>query len=422
MKRNMLTFLINLVSIVVTNAQPDPPELASWLRNTTGITGYNNLPANVQLVRYSANNSYVSSSGIPAYSIGPWPGNPNTPTNQNYVFKIPRHPVVNAGTKTSTPLGSIAVWINGVAAFNALDAHSYNNQNIWHQNAVVVEAPSFDACLGHPAPGGTYHHHQNPRCLYTSDSTRHSLLLGYSFDGFPIYGPYGFVNANGSGGIKRMVSSFRLRNITQRTTLPDGTVLSPSQYGPSVSSTYPLGYYVEDYEYVNSLGDLDAHNGRVAVTPEYPDSIYAYFSTIDSNGSSAYPYIIGPDYYGIVEMENITSHGHVAISESVMTYSPVTGIEEEEPIRLPDQIGLSQNYPNPFNPSTTITYELPTLSHVTVKMYNILGEAIETLVNREQDPGEYVLQWNAARLPSGVYFYRLQAGSFSDTKKLLLLR
>src|SRR5204862_109367 len=125
--------------------------------------------------------------------------------------------------KTSTPLGTIAVWINGLSAFNALDAMSYNNQNVWHQNAVVVEAPSFDACLGHPAPGGVYHHHQNPRCLYTADSTSHSPLLGFAFDGFPIYGPYGFANPDGSGGIARMRSSYRLRTIAQRTSLPDGT-------------------------------------------------------------------------------------------------------------------------------------------------------------------------------------------------------
>ena len=84
-------------------------ELSTWTLNTTGLTGYNGLPANVQLVRYSANYVYVSASGIPSYTIGPWPSDPNTPTNQAYVFKIPRLPAVNGGTKTSTPLGAMAV-------------------------------------------------------------------------------------------------------------------------------------------------------------------------------------------------------------------------------------------------------------------------------------------------------------------------
>src|SRR5207244_7428155 len=144
---------------------------------------------------------------------GPWPGDPNIPTNQSYVFRIPRSPAVNTGTKTSTPLGAIGAWTNGVPVYNPLDAHSYNNQNIWHQNAIVVEASSFDSCLGHPAPGGIYHHHQNPRCLYTADSTHHAPILGYAYDGFPIYGPYGYRNADGTEGIVRIRSSYRLRDM-----------------------------------------------------------------------------------------------------------------------------------------------------------------------------------------------------------------
>src|SRR5258706_7892248 len=422
MKVFSFAILFNLASISLTIAQPDPPELASWLRNTTGLTGYNNLPANVQLVRYSANSVYVSSSDIPAYSIGPWPGDPNIPSNQNFVFRIPRSPLVNTGAKTATQLGPIAVWVNGVAAFNSLDAMSYQNQNVWHQNAVVVEASSFDACLGHPAPGGVYHHHQNPRCLYAADSSQHSPLLGYGFDGFPIYGPYGFANSDGSGGIKRMESSYRLRSITQRTTLPDGTVLSPSQYGPNVSAGYPLGFYMEDYEYVEGLGTLDRYNGRVTVTPEYPDSIYSYFVTLDSTGNSAYPYAIGSGYYGIVEMANITSHGHVAVTESVMTYSPVTAIGEGNPDMIPDRIGLNQNYPNPFNPSTTIRYELAHGGEVSLRLYDLFGREVATLVNGLKPAGTYDVNFDAGTRPSGVYFYRLQAGRSSLIKKLVLLK
>jgi hypothetical protein len=303
-------------------AANDSPELSVWMRNTTGATGYNNIAADVQQVRYSDNYVYVNSTGIPSYSIGSWPGNPNTASNQNYVLKIPRHPTENTGTKTSTPLGSIGVWKNGVVMFNALDAMSYQNQNIWHQNAVVVEGPSFDSCLGHPQQTGAYHHHQNPRCLYTANSAQHSPLLGYAYDGFPIYGPYGYANTNGTGGIKRMASSYRLRTITQRRTLADGTTLSASQYGPDISNTYPLGYYAEDYEYASGFGDLDQYNGRFAVTPEYPNGTYAYFITINSDGSSAYPYIIGPKYYGVVATENITSHGQVSVTESVTVYNP----------------------------------------------------------------------------------------------------
>jgi YHYH protein len=300
----------------------DPAILSSWTRNTTNYTGYNGILADVQSVRYSANYVYINSTGIPNYNIGPWNGNPNVPSNQSYVFKFSRAPVENTGAKTYTPLGAIGSWKNGVPIYNPKDAVSYNNQNIWHRNAVVVEGPSFDACKGHPAPGGRYHNHEDPVCLHDFNSNEHSPIIGYAFDGFPVYGPYGYSNPNGSGTTTRMRTSYRLRNITQRTTLPDGTVLAPNQFGPPVSATYPLGYYLEDYEYVANLGDLDQYNGRVCVTPEYPSGIYAYFVTNDANNLPEYPYIIGPQYYGVIAMENITTMGHVTVSESVQTYYP----------------------------------------------------------------------------------------------------
>jgi hypothetical protein len=90
-----------------------------------------------------------------------------------------------------------------------------------------------------------------------------------------------------------------------------------------------LGYYAEDYEYVKGLGDLDEHNGRFAVTPEYPNGTYAYYVTINADGSSAYPYTLGPTYYGVVATEDIGPHGgHVAISEPVTTYQPGQSVAE----------------------------------------------------------------------------------------------
>ncbi len=83
---------------------------------------------------------------------------------------------------------------------------------------------------------------------------------------------------------------------------------------------------------------------------------------------------------------------------------------------------LSQNYPNPFNPSTTISYQLAAEGHATLKVYNLLGEEVATLVNERLGAGSFTTEWNAAQLPSGIYFYRLQAGSFSETKRLILLK
>ena len=89
---------------------------------------------------------------------------------------------------------------------------------------------------------------------------------------------------------------------------------------------------------------------------------------------------------------------------------------------LPTDFVLHQNYPNPFNPVTTITYSLPIKSQVELVVYNTLGESIVQLVNEEKETGSYSVELNAIDLPSGIYFYRLQAGEYVNTKKMILLK
>jgi hypothetical protein len=89
---------------------------------------------------------------------------------------------------------------------------------------------------------------------------------------------------------------------------------------------------------------------------------------------------------------------------------------------LPADFSLSQNYPNPFNPSTTIAYALPQPSRVALKVYNVLGKEIRTLVDGKQPAGRHRVQLDGNGLPSGMYFYRIQAGDFVQTKKFTLLK
>jgi hypothetical protein len=98
----------------------------------------------------------------------------------------------------------------------------------------------------------------------------------------------------------------------------------------------------------------------------------------------------------------------------------VTDVKRNNP--PPSSFALSQNYPNPFNPSTIITFALPTKSFVTLKIFDILGREITTLISKELSAGNHEWEWNATGFVSGVYFYRLQAGSFTATKKVVLLR
>jgi photosystem II stability/assembly factor-like uncharacterized protein len=91
-------------------------------------------------------------------------------------------------------------------------------------------------------------------------------------------------------------------------------------------------------------------------------------------------------------------------------------------IKLPSDFKLSQNYPEPFNPSTTISFSLPSKFFVSLKIFDLLGREVATIVSEEMSAGSYSRQWTAINMPSGVYFYRLQAGSFTEAKKLILLK
>jgi hypothetical protein len=99
----------------------------------------------------------------------------------------------------------------------------------------------------------------------------------------------------------------------------------------------------------------------------------------------------------------------------------IVGVEEDL-IEIPREFLLSQNYPNPFNPNTKIKYSVPQISNVVITVFDVLGNEIETLVNEEKSAGNYSVEFNAANLPSGVYFYQLKAGEFISTKKMILLK
>lgn len=88
----------------------------------------------------------------------------------------------------------------------------------------------------------------------------------------------------------------------------------------------------------------------------------------------------------------------------------------------PKIFDLSQNYPNPFNPSTTISYQLPETGNVNIKVYDVLGKEVATLVNNEQRAGSYKVDFNGSSLASGIYYYQIRAGKFVETKKMILLK
>ena len=155
-----------------------------------------------------------------------------------------------------------------------------------------------DTDLGNPYVN--YFVPRNLRTFFGDEGVEHSPILGYAYDGHPIYGPYAFRNTNGTGALAYLQSSYKA---VQRTDGPPTT-------------QYPLGFFIEDYVYVQGLGDLDEHNGRFAVTPDYPNGIYAYYTTVEKsiNGNTnspffsvrepQFPYVIGDSYNSKYETFN----------------------------------------------------------------------------------------------------------------------
>lgn len=441
--------------LLVQAALAQGPVVSSWLINSTGLTGSHYVngnstaivdpdSANVQTVLYSTNWVYVRTKGIPAYTTGPFlDGNPSLASNQNAIFKISRNPVQNTGNPTPVTLGNIGVFINGVALFDSRDAVSWRSatnslaggplggmgDNVWNRDAIRAERVGFDCSKGHPAMGN-YHHHQNPSAfkldlniisticslydadgLYAIDSTQHSPLLGYAYDGFPIYGAYAWQGTNGSGPVVRMKSSYRLRNITVRNTSPTGTnVLS----GPNVSATYPLGYFNEDYEYIAPTASqtdyLDVHNGRFCVTPEYPNGTYAYFCTVDSNWNSAYPYIIGPTFYGTRTASKVTS-----ITEPVTVYTPTTTGIEEQNAGLGDII----IFPNPVAEFIAIQLKGLVRNDVIAELFDAAGKRVASQTIYQ---GSTITYFDARTLYAGTYMIRVRNGDQFETRRIEIVR
>ena len=127
------------------------------------------------------------------------------------------------------------------------------------------------------------------------------------------------------------------------------------------------------------------------------------------------------NFKGVIDDVYIFNYA-LSSSEIEDMYNVSTTIEDLTHLKMPTRYFLDQNYPNPFNPSTIINYELPTTSDVQLRIYNLLGQKIATLVSRRQEAGYHAVEWNAGTVTSGIYYYRLDAGSFHDMRRMLLLK
>lgn len=212
----------------------------------------------------------IRSNSIPGHKVGkfPNPGNPNSISAQEVDLKLPLEPKANA---SSTPARTaVGVFLNGVyLEAGTGEFWTGGTGEPWNYEALGGAVPlGLDSNYAHVQPTGKYHYHGKP-IDYLEDvkltSNKHSPIVGWAFDGFPIYALYGYSDPQDpSSSIVEMTSSFRLKSGT-RPAAPEGP-----------GGKYD-GAFTADYEYVQGAGTLDECNGCFTKTPEFPDGTYAYF-------------------------------------------------------------------------------------------------------------------------------------------------
>jgi hypothetical protein len=228
------------------------------------------LPPPQVSITTTATERIIKSNGIPDHGPGQFPrrGNPNSVSAQQLEFHMPLKPVI-AAQPTPSRHASYGVALNGVPfEMGTAEYWNFDQSSGWNYDALSGKINlGLDEHNAHVQPTGLYHYHALPIGLNgrqgIDDGTR-MLLLGYAADGFPIYSAYDHVDSkDAKSALKKMRSSYQFRKGTR-----------PSGPGGAYDGTF-----AEDYEYVAGSGDLDECNGRVGITPEYPEGTYHYCLT-----------------------------------------------------------------------------------------------------------------------------------------------
>lgn len=224
----------------------------------------------------------ITANGVPDHVVGTFPttNNPNTIEEQTVDDSFSLEPVeTTTATTLGGPTGPTGYVLNGVkidaSTAGSCDDSGDNcsligNEGNWHIEALGQTSFNFgtDDNNAHVQPDGAYHYHGMPEGFVTKQggSSTSMTIIGWAADGFPIYARYGYsIASDATSALKLMTGSYQL-------------VATVSNLRPSVD-TYPLGTFGEDWEYVAGSGDLDECNGRISVTPEFPEGIYHYYAT-----------------------------------------------------------------------------------------------------------------------------------------------
>ena len=209
----------------------------------------------------------------------------------------------------------------------------------------------------------------------------------------------------------------------------NGVYSAPERLDDNINSSYKdLGAFIDPEE--NYIIFASARPGGYGVTDLYISSKDTDGSwkaainmgeSVNSSASEGSPFVSADCLYLFFNSDRIQQYDRNPYwVDAQVLYNLITDVKDKDHSLI--DFYLSQNYPNPFNPISTITYQIPELSDVTLKVYDVLGSEISTLVNNENQLGRYEVKFDATNLSSGIYYYKLQSGTYAETRKMMLMK
>ena len=279
---------------------------------------------------------------------------------------------------------------------------------------------------------------------------RDDTLLQTTYKGWPLYYYFadnapGDVNGENVGGVWFVAKpNYTIMLLNDQLVGNDGVEYN-SKYQPGQED---VQYFVDEYGNTLYIFTPDTYNKNNYTKPDFSNndfwpifevSLQTVPSILDTNDFAmidvyghkqltykGWPlYYFGPDSMrrGNTKGVSVPSPGVWPVAQATLDSATITGVEyDNSNTKLPKSYSLSQNYPNPFNPSTNIKFSIINSERVTLKIYNSLGQEVAELLDRVLPIGNYNFTWNAASIPSGVYFYSITTGHFHQTKKMILLK
>lgn len=366
------------------------PYLSTWMISD-GSTGFStgdpatnnvvsNILADVNTVAYNSDYVYIRTTGIPSHDIGILIEgenvNPAKAGDIDATYRFSLNPTEELGEKTATGLGPNGVMVNGVAFYNQSDGTFWNAETneiggggrggpgaeVWTTNALWSRGGFLadDPGGGHSSPIrgstnpdgsvlGQYHYHQTPTGLMPqidpdNEGSLGSPIVGYASDGYPVVGPYVY-ETDDAEVVLQMTSSYGL--------LEDNGIDEPRGPNGPTAEDYELGSFIEDFVYYEGSGTLNEYNmtfvkfdheGRAILADESdPDGDWAYFLTLDVLDSIsgndtdidyeyAFPYIVGPSYYGVVEA--FDPEATIIVPDNITIFAQFVAVPEPSTLAL----------------------------------------------------------------------------------------